>query len=73
VFNINIYRQGIPFKITGIKGPSISSGMFVLRGRSVEITGLSWQEGQVFFWLHKFLCVNHLSGYGVLDTGGQVS
>jgi hypothetical protein len=47
----------------------MSSGRFVLHGRSIEVTGLS--NKRVKFLLHKFLHVNHLSGYGVLDTAGS--
>jgi len=45
------------------------SVQFVLRGRSVDVTGLSGMR--VRFPVRKFLYVNHLSGYGVLDTAGS--
>ncbi len=48
-----------------------SSGQFVLKGKNIEVTGLS--NKRVKFLLRKFLHVNHLSGYGVLDTAGVVS
>jgi hypothetical protein len=48
---------------------AMSSGQFVLRGRSIEVTGLS--SRRVKFLLRKFLHVNHLSDYGVLDTAGN--
>ena len=46
-----------------------SSGQFVLHGKSIEVTGLS--NKRVKFLLRKFLHVNHLSDYGVLDTAGS--
>jgi len=49
--------------------PAMSSGQFVLEGKSIEVTGLS--SRRVKFLLRKFLYVNHLSGYGVLDTVGS--
>jgi hypothetical protein len=48
---------------------SMSSGQFVVHGKGVEVTGLS--SRRVKFLLRKFLYVNHLSGYGVLDTAGS--
>ena len=48
---------------------AMSTGQFVLHGKSVEVTGLS--SRRVKFLLRKFLYVNHLSGYGVLDTAGS--
>jgi len=47
---------------------ALSNGQLVLRGKSIEVTGLS--NKRVKFLLHKFLRINHLSEYGVLDTGG---
>jgi hypothetical protein len=47
----------------------MSVGQFVLHGRSIEVTGLS--SRRVKFLLRKFLYVNHLPGYGVLDTAGS--
>jgi len=47
---------------------AMSVGRFVLHGRSIEVTGLS--SSRVMFLFRKFLYVNRLSGYGVLDTGG---
>jgi hypothetical protein len=49
---------------------AMSNGQFVLRGRSIEVTGVS--SRRVKFLLRKFLYVNHLSGYGVLDTAGSL-
>jgi hypothetical protein len=43
-----------------------SSGQFVLRGKSIEVTGLS--NKRVKFLLRKFLHANRLSEYRVLDT-----
>ena len=48
---------------------AMSSGQFVLFGKSIEVTGLS--SRWVKFLLHKFLYVNHLSGHGVLDNAGR--
>jgi hypothetical protein len=48
---------------------AMSSGQFVLHGRSIEVAGLS--SRRVRFLLRKFRYVNHLSGYGVLDTAGS--
>jgi hypothetical protein len=48
---------------------AMSCGQFVLHGKSIEVTGLS--SSRVKFLLRKFLHVNHLSGYGVLDTAGS--
>ena len=45
------------------------SGQFVLRDKSINVASLS--SGRVKFLLGKFLYVNHLSGYGVLDTAGS--
>ena len=45
---------------------SMSSGQFVLRGKSIEVTGLS--NKRVKFLLRKFLHANRLSEYRVLDT-----
>ncbi len=48
---------------------AMSSGQFVLHGKSIEVTGLS--NRRVKFLVRKFLHVNHLSDYGVLDTAGS--
>jgi len=48
---------------------SMAGGEVVLRGKSIEATGLS--SRRVMFLLRKFLYVNHLSGHGVLDIGGS--
>jgi hypothetical protein len=45
---------------------AMSNGQFVLRGKSIEVTGLS--NKRVKFFLRKFLHVNRLSEYRVLDT-----
>jgi hypothetical protein len=45
------------------------SGQSVSLGKTIEVTGLSSRK--VKFLLRKFLYVNHLSGYGVLDTAGS--
>ena len=45
---------------------SMSSGQFVLRGKSIEVTGLS--NKRVKFLLRKFLHANRLSEYRVIDT-----
>jgi len=47
----------------------MSVGVFVLHGKSIEVAGLS--SRRVKFLLRRFLYVNHLSGYGVLDTSGS--
>jgi hypothetical protein len=47
----------------------MSVGQFVLRGKSIEVTGLS--DKKVKFLVYKFLHVNHLSDHGVLDTAGN--
>jgi len=47
---------------------AMSNGQLVQHGKSIEVTGLS--SRRVKFLLHKFLYVNHFSGYGVLDTAG---
>jgi hypothetical protein len=48
---------------------AMSSGLFVLHGKSILVTGLS--SRRVRFLVCKFLYVNHLSGYGVLDTASS--
>ena len=48
---------------------AMSSGQFVLHGKSIEVNGLS--SRRVKFLLRKFLYVKHLSVYGVLDTAGS--
>ena len=40
-----------------------------MHGKSIEVSGLS--NRRVKFLLRKFLHVNHLSEYGVLDTAGN--
>ncbi len=45
---------------------AMSSGQFVLRGKSIEVIGLS--NKRVKFFLRKFLHANRLSEYRVLDT-----
>jgi len=45
---------------------SLSNGKLARRGRRIEITGLT--NRKIKFLLYKFLHVNHLSEYGVLDT-----
>jgi hypothetical protein len=47
----------------------MSSSQFVLLGRSIVVTGLPGRS--VKFPVRKFLYINHLSGYGVLDTAGS--
>jgi hypothetical protein len=44
-----------------------SKGNFTLRGKKIEITGLTSKKAK--FLLHKFLHANHLSEYRVLDHG----
>ena len=48
---------------------AMSNGQIVQHGKSIEVTGLS--SRRVKFLLRKFLYVNHLSGYGVLDSAGS--
>ena len=43
-----------------------SSGLLVQHGKVISITGITRKK--VRFLLHKFLHVNHLSKYGVVDT-----
>ena len=47
---------------------AMSNGQLVQHGKSIEVTGLS--SRRVKFLVNKFLHVNHLSEYGVLDTAG---
>jgi len=48
---------------------AMSNGQIVQHGKSIEVTGLS--SRRVKFLVNKFLHVNRLSEYGVLDTAGN--
>ncbi len=48
---------------------AMSNGQIVQHGKSIGVTGLS--SRRVRFLLRKFLYVNHLSDYGVLDAAGS--
>ena len=48
---------------------AMSNGQLVQHGKTIEVTGLS--SRRVKFLVNKFLHVNHLSEYGVLDTAGN--
>ena len=47
---------------------SASKGTLARHRKRIEITGLT--NKNVKFLLHKFLHINHLSEYGILDTAG---